>query len=184
MMQLKMMKLILAHPRALSCDYSEALNAAIFRNHIETVKILLSNPHCDPSDSDNSAIKTAAKYDHIEIVKLLLLDPRVNPYVNNNSPLRKAIKYECDETVEFLEIELKRYSDYETRKEQLTLQNQIRKSEKELSALKSELKINEILYFKGTNLLSMDVLTVLIESLNLRIQRFQKEIDQLKLKLL
>lgn len=84
----------------LDCCHQEVLNELINRgitkptyfdydtDVIEEVELLLEV--VDPSENDNYAIKSAAKYMNAEIVELLMSDPRVDPSVNNNEIVKMS----------------------------------------------------------------------------------------------
>jgi hypothetical protein len=50
--------------------------------HVDIVKLLLSDPKVDPSDEQNSALNNAASKAHLMAVDLLLGDKRANPAAN------------------------------------------------------------------------------------------------------
>ena len=64
---------------------------AVFRGHINIIKLLLKDNRVNPSDNDDKALKTAIVFGHIDIVKLLISDKRVDPTVYFHASLKLAI---------------------------------------------------------------------------------------------
>lgn len=75
---------------------------AVKQNDIETVKLLLSDPHVNPQLNDNWAIRWSSVYGRLEIVKLLLFDGRANPGALNNESIIVASANGYTEVVRLL----------------------------------------------------------------------------------
>jgi len=70
-----------------------ALRATVEYNHVECLRLLLSDERVDPADLDNVAVGIAAELGHPESLSVLLADPRVNAGDNVNYAIRaSAIK--------------------------------------------------------------------------------------------
>jgi hypothetical protein len=67
-------------------------NHAITNQNMELFHQLLADG-VDPSEKDNQAVLTAARYGNVEIVDRLLQDSRVNPAARNNQAIIVAAQY-------------------------------------------------------------------------------------------
>eukprot|EP01117_Protostelium_nocturnum_P016991 TRINITY_DN6824_c0_g1_i1.p1 TRINITY_DN6824_c0_g1~~TRINITY_DN6824_c0_g1_i1.p1 ORF type:complete len:468 (+),score=153.02 TRINITY_DN6824_c0_g1_i1:162-1565(+) len=71
-------------------------------NHLKSVKMLLSDPQCDPMMENNKAIKRAIRKGNKGIVKLLLQDRRMDPTINDNMIIKYAISHGQHRIVQML----------------------------------------------------------------------------------
>ncbi len=113
-------KRVLSHPRIDPSVFdNRALEIAVKRGDIKTLKLLMEDPRVDPSFNDNFALKWSISSNRYEIVKLLLADPRVDPIdhnqdiiellLNDDRVLKKLNPEEIDKLRRFNEdIEIER----------------------------------------------------------------------------
>jgi Ankyrin repeats (3 copies) len=71
-------------------SYNCALKWAARRGNFDLVRLLLADPHVDPSAWNQSAIRVASMFGRTEIVRTLLAHPRVDPSVDNQCAFRTA----------------------------------------------------------------------------------------------
>jgi ankyrin repeat protein len=69
---------------------------------IQSVRLLLEDPHVNPADDHNQAIIQASAHGHEDIVRLLMADPRVNPADENSFALYWASINGYDRVVRLL----------------------------------------------------------------------------------
>ena len=64
-----------------TANNNEAIRAACDRNHVEIVRMLLTDSRVDPSTNNNEAIERAILHGYTELVQLLS-DGRVGTYTS------------------------------------------------------------------------------------------------------
>ena len=86
----------------MNINWESKFDVAVNENHLEIVKLLLSDKRVDPSAGNNYGIRYASIKGHTEVVKLLLADKRVDPSADKNFAIRFASLYGCTEVVKLL----------------------------------------------------------------------------------
>jgi len=71
-------------------------------NHINIVKLLLSDNRVNPNGCGITPICWASEHGHLEIVKYLLQDPRVDPSINGNYAIEVASTYGHEKVLNLL----------------------------------------------------------------------------------
>jgi hypothetical protein len=72
--------------------YTQSLIIAIENQKLGLVKLLLENPHTNPTINNNKPLYTAIDGENVSILQLLLEHPQIDPTVQNSEIIRYALQ--------------------------------------------------------------------------------------------